>query len=256
MRIAKSSSMRQVSSLSRTGQATVSWCSDPDEHVTLFVAGHFDQPPRIADWAGSPEKSSTMHETEICFFASPAEFRAWLKRNHQAVPALTIGFHRKDSGRGGITYAEALDEALCFGWIDGVRRKVDETRFSIRFTRRKPGSIWSLINVGHAERLRAAGRVTASGIAAFAARQAHKTGIYSFEQKQHSLVPVHEKTFRANKKAWAFWEAQPPGYRRVSMHWVTSAKQEATRLRRLTQLIADSAAGVRLGVVTGKKRDA
>ena len=190
----------------------------------------------------------------ITFFASPAEFRAWLKKHHRSVPALIVGLYRKDSGRGGMTYAEALDEVLCMGWIDGVRRKVDESSYSIRFTPRKAGSIWSLVNVRHAERLQAAGRMAPSGVKAFAARQAYKTGIYSFEQKHHALEPGQERKFRANKPAWTFWEVQPPGYRRIAMHWVTSAKQDATRLRRLTQLIADSAAGVRLGQVTGKKR--
>ena len=154
-----------------------------------------------------------------------------------------------------MTYAEALDEALCAGWIDGVRRKVGDASYSIRFSPRKPGSIWSLVNVRHAERLLAAGRMTAFGADVFAARQSHKTGVYSFEQTKHALEPGQEKKFRANKKAWAFWETQPPGYRRIAMHWVTSAKQEATRLRRLTQLIADSATGIRLGQVTGKKRE-
>lgn len=192
---------------------------------------------------------------ELTFFASPHEFRNWLKKHHAKNTELLVGFYSKGSGLGGITYAEALDEALCFGWIDGVRRNVDEVSYSIRFTPRKTGSIWSLINVKHVERLLAAKRMANAGIKAFDARKAHKTGIYSFEQKKHALEPAQEKTFRANKKAWAFWEAQPPGYKRVSTHWVTSAKQEETRARRLAQLIADSAAGHRLGVVTGKKRE-
>ena len=192
---------------------------------------------------------------QIRFFASPAQFRAWLRKNHAAVAELTVGFYRKDAGKGGMTYAEALDEALCFGWIDGVRRKMDGVSFSIRFTPRKSGSIWSLINVGHVERLIAAKRMAAPGIKAFDARQAHKTGVYSFEQKSHEFATL-EKEFRANKAAWAFWNAQPPGYKRVATYWVTSAKQEKTRPRRLSQLIADSAAGIRLGLVTGKKRDA
>lgn len=187
-------------------------------------------------------------------FASAAEFRDWLEKNHRSVPALCVGLYRKDSGKGGMNYAEALDEALCFGWVDGVRRKVDGTSFSIRFTPRKAGSIWSLVNVRHAERLLATGRMTTHGMKVFAARLAHKTGIYSFEQKHHAFDPALERKFRANKKAWAFWEAQPPGYRRIAMHWVSSAKRDETRLRRLMQLIVDSATGIRLGLVTGKKR--
>lgn len=190
---------------------------------------------------------------ELTFFDSPADFRAWLKSHHAKSTELLVGFYSKGSDLGGVTYAEALDEALCFGWIDGVRRNVDEVSYSIRFTPRKPGSIWSLINVKHVERLLAKKRMTATGIKVFEARQAHKIGIYSFEQKKHALEPAQEKQFRANKKAWTFWEAQPPGYKRVSTHWVTSAKREETRARRLAQLIADSAAGRRLGEETGKK---
>ena len=192
---------------------------------------------------------------EITFFASPAGFRAWLAKNHVGVCELTVGFYRKDSGKGGMTYAQALDEALCFGWIDGVRHKLDELSFSIRFTPRNSGSIWSRVNVAHTERLIAAKRMTATGMKVFEARQAHKTGVYSFEQKTHAFGAPLEKIFRANRTAWKFWETQPPGYRRVATHWVTSAKREETRLRRLSQLIADSAAGNRLGLVTGKKRE-
>lgn len=187
------------------------------------------------------------------FFATQNEFRRWLSKHHAGQKELLVGFNRIGLGLGGLTYAQALDEALCFGWIDGVRRRIDDRSFSIRFTPRKLGSIWSLINVGHVERLIEARRMTAAGMKAFEARVAHKTGIYSFEQKNHAFEPAQEKLFRANTKAWKFWQAQPPGYRRVAMHWVTSAKQEATRARRLKQLIADSAAGHRLGVVTGKK---
>ena len=192
---------------------------------------------------------------DITFFTSGGEFRRWLKKHHLSMSALCIGFYRKDTGRGGMTYPEALDEALCFGWIDGVRRKVDEESYSIRFTPRKAGSIWSLVNVGHAERLRAEGRMTPRGLKAFEARQAHRTGVYSFEQKQHALDLALEGKFRSSRKAWVFWEAQPPGYRRVATHWVMSAKREETRLRRLTQLIADSAAGCRLAQATGSKRE-
>ncbi len=191
---------------------------------------------------------------DIMYFDSPGKFRHWLRANHLSSPELLVGFHKKTSGLGGITYAEALDEALCHGWIDGVRRNVDDASYSIRFTPRRPGSIWSLVNVGHAERLIAAGRMRPQGKKAFEARQVHKTGIYSFEQKQHILAPAFERKFRSNRTAWTFWKKQPPGYQRVSIHWVMSAKQEETRERRLAQLIADSAAGCRLAQATGKKR--
>ena len=190
---------------------------------------------------------------QLTHFNTGKEFRAWLKMHHASSTELLLGFYRKNSGRGGITYAEALDEALCFGWIDGVRRKLDDETFSIRFSPRKASSIWSNINVGHVERLLAAKRMTPAGIKVYAARQAHKTGIYSFEQAKHAFEPKQETAFRKHKKAWTFWEAQPPGYQRVAMHWATSAKQEATRARRLAKLIEDSAAGRRLAIVTGKK---
>lgn len=190
---------------------------------------------------------------QLTHFKSGKEFRAWLKTHHASSTELLLGFYRKNSGRGGITYAEALDEALCFGWIDAVRRKIDDETFSIRFCPRKSSSIWSNINVGHVERLLAAKRMTPAGIKVFEARQAHKTGIYSFEQKKHAFEPAQEAAFRKHRKAWTFWEAQPPGYKRIAMHWATSAKQEATRARRLGILIEDCAAGRRLSIVTGKK---
>jgi uncharacterized protein YdeI (YjbR/CyaY-like superfamily) len=179
-------------------------------------------------------------------FKSPAEFRAWLEAHHATATELLIGFYKKDSGRGGITYAEALDQALCFGWIDGVRKGLDDQSYTIRFTPRKRGSIWSNINVRHVERLTAAGRMRAAGQAAFAARDAKKTGIYSFERPPQKLTPELEKIFRAKKRAWTFWSAQPPGYQRTLTAWVIRAKQEETKQRRLATLIAESAAGRRI----------
>jgi len=183
-------------------------------------------------------------------FASAADFRAWLELNHATATELLVAFHTKDSGRGGLTYPESLDEALCFGWIDGVRRKLDAERFSIRYTPRTAVSTWSLVNIRHVERLTQAGRMAPAGLAAFAARDPAKTGIYSFEQRPQDFPPALKKTFRANQTAWTFWEAQPPGYRRTALWWVVSAKQEATQQRRLAQLIADSAAGRRLALLS------
>ncbi|MEP7155996.1 MAG: YdeI/OmpD-associated family protein [Betaproteobacteria bacterium] len=190
---------------------------------------------------------------QITHFKTSKEFRAWLKTHHAQESELLVGFYRKNSGLGGLTYAEALDEALCFGWIDGVRRKIDDETFTIRFSPRKPSSIWSNINVAHVARLLAAKRMTPAGIKVYEARKAHKTGIYSFEQTKHAFEPAQEAALRKHRKAWAFWEAQPPGYKRIAMHWATSAKQEATRARRIAILIEDSAAGRRLSIVTGKK---
>jgi uncharacterized protein YdeI (YjbR/CyaY-like superfamily) len=180
------------------------------------------------------------------FFKDDAEFRRWLQQHHASAAELLLGFHRKDSGRPGISYADALDEALCFGWIDGIRKKIDATSYSIRFTPRRPGSIWSLINVRHVERLMAQRRMAPPGVKAFDARDAAKTGIYSFEQRSHILDAEFEKKFRSSRKAWTFWEASPPGYRRVAIHWVTSAKRQETRERRLGQLIEACARDVRL----------
>jgi uncharacterized protein YdeI (YjbR/CyaY-like superfamily) len=145
-----------------------------------------------------------------------------------------------------MVYAEAVDEALCFGWIDGLVKSIDADSYMQRFTPRKPRSIWSKINVGHIARLTAAGRMTPAGLAAFEARTAAKTGVYSFEQEPQQFPTAFEKTFRANRRAWTFWTSQPPGYKRTALWWVISAKQASTRERRLAQLIAVSAEARRL----------
>jgi uncharacterized protein YdeI (YjbR/CyaY-like superfamily) len=180
------------------------------------------------------------------YFKSADAFRAWLETNHASVTELWIGFYKKDSGKGGITYAEALDEALCFGWIDGVRKRVDELSFTQRFTPRKSTSVWSLINVGHVKRLTKAGRMKPPGLKAFALRSAAKTGIYSFENRPKELSPEMQRQFKSDKAAWEFFQKQPPGYRRLASFFVMSAKQEETRQRRLVRLIADSKQGRRM----------
>src|SRR5215211_9219769 len=134
------------------------------------------------------------------FFTSPEKFREWLERNHDRATELLVGFHKKSFEKKSITYAEALDEALCFGWIDGVRRNLDETSYTIRFTPRKPRSIWSLVNVKHVERLQKEGRMQAAGLEAYARRDPKRTGIYSFENRPRDLSPAYEKIFRENKK--------------------------------------------------------
>jgi uncharacterized protein YdeI (YjbR/CyaY-like superfamily) len=184
-------------------------------------------------------------------FPTQAAFRRWLEANHGRSTELWVAFHTKASGLGGLAYQEALDEALCFGWIDGVRKKVDPDSYTNRFTPRKRGSTWSLVNVRHAERLSAAGRMRAAGLAAFEARDERRTGVYSFEQRPRRLPPSLERQLRGEPGAWAFWAAQPPGYRRVASWWVVSAKKAETRQRRLATLLADSAAGRRLSVVGG-----
>ena len=183
----------------------------------------------------------------VVHFNSASDFRRWLGRHHAAATELIVGFFKKTSGRGGLTYPEALDEALCFGWIDGIRRKPDADTYTVRFTPRRPGSIWSNVNVRHVARLRAAGKMQAAGLAAFAARDARKTGVYSFENRPQEFPAALERLFRANRPAWEFWRRQPPGYRRLAIWWVVSAKQDETRQRRLARVLADSAAGRRLG---------
>jgi uncharacterized protein YdeI (YjbR/CyaY-like superfamily) len=191
-------------------------------------------------------------EMKAVYFESAAQFRAWLEIHHSNAAELGIGFFIKASGKTGITYPEALAEALCYGWIDGVRRRVDAARYAIRFTPRKPRSTWSLVNVRHAERLMAGGRMHAAGLKAFEAREAKKTGIYSFELRPERLPEELERVFRANKKAWAHWEMQPPGYRRTLTWWAASAVREETRRRRLAKIMGASEEGRRLDLLTQK----
>ena len=187
------------------------------------------------------------------FFSSPAQFRQWLEKNHDSAAELLVGFHKKDSGKKSVTYSQALDEALCFGWIDGVRRSLDETSYTIRFTPRKPRSIWSNVNVRHVERLTKEGRMADPGLKAYALRDPKRTGIYAFENEVREFSPEFEKKFRANKPAWQFFQSEPPSIRRTCIFWVMSAKKEETRVRRLEQLIARGEQGIRSGVMETRK---
>jgi len=182
------------------------------------------------------------------FFKTPADFRSWLEKHHARADELLVGFYKKESGKPSITWPESVDEALCFGWIDGIRRRIDDIRYSIRFTPRRRGSIWSNVNTKRVVELIKDKRMRPAGVKAFEARDPKKTGIYSFERETATLPAEFEKAFRANTKAWKFWEAQPPGYRRLAAYFVTSAKQDETRRRRLDVLIRDSAQGTRLGI--------
>jgi uncharacterized protein YdeI (YjbR/CyaY-like superfamily) len=189
---------------------------------------------------------------KVIFFKAAAECRQWLERNHDKATEKWFGFYKKNSGKSGITYREALDEALCFGWIDGLKKSVDESSYTFRFTPRKPKSIWSLVNTKRAEELRKLGRMKPTGLKAFAARNPEKSGIYSFENSTTKLSASCEKEFKAHKEAWEFFQAQPPGYQRTASFWVMSAKKEETRLRRLARLIGNSEKNLRSAVVTGK----
>jgi uncharacterized protein YdeI (YjbR/CyaY-like superfamily) len=181
------------------------------------------------------------------FFETPAKFRAWLKKHHKTAGELIVGFYKRGSGRPSITWPESVDEALCFGWIDGVRRSHGADAYTIRFTPRRATSVWSAINIAKVAELTRQKRMQPAGLAAFEKRSEKKSRIYSYEQTDEPLLePALEKKFKANKRAWAFFQAQPPGYRRQMMRRVTSAAQPATRLRRLDKLIASCKSGHRL----------
>lgn len=181
------------------------------------------------------------------FFATPADLRRWFAANHATARELLVGFYRKNSGQPGITWPESVDEALCVGWIDGVRRRLDDRRYSVRFTPRKTSSIWSAVNVARVAALTAENRMQPTGLVAFAARQATRSGIYSYEQTHHAgLDPAHETLFKSHATTWEFFQKQPPGYRQLAVFRVTSARQEVTRRKRLEKLIAESAQGRRL----------
>ena len=182
------------------------------------------------------------------FFVAPARFRAWLERYHAIEAELLVGFFKKGTGRPSITWPESVDEALCFGWIDGVRRSIDLEAYCIRFTPRRRTSIWSAINVARVAELQKQGRMTPAGLRAFGARTPERTGVYSFERNKAAKLSREDAAkLRSNARALAFFEAQPPWYRRTAIHWVISAKREETRQRRLDKLIADSAAGRTIG---------
>jgi uncharacterized protein YdeI (YjbR/CyaY-like superfamily) len=190
---------------------------------------------------------------EPTFFESQEQFRQWLAENHDSASEVYIGMYRKSSRNVGITYNEALNEALCFGWIDGVRRTVDDESFAQRFTPRRKGSNWSAVNIRRFHELKSFGRVHPAGQAAFDAYDGPPSG-YSFaEQGAISFPDEFEAKLRANAGAWAYWESRPPRYRRMATFWVMSAKQEATRRRRLESLIADSAAGKSIGPLRRNK---
>lgn len=180
------------------------------------------------------------------FFLTAAAFRKWLEKNHATTPELLIGFHHVDSGKPGITYREALDEALCFGWIDGLRKRYQPGSYTIRFAPRRRGSIWSVVNTRRFKELIQLGRVHEAGLRVFERRDNKKSKLYSYEVKRCKFAPANEKQFRANPTAWEFYRKQASWYQRVSCFWVTSAKKEETRLRRLATLIDDSQRGRKL----------
>jgi uncharacterized protein YdeI (YjbR/CyaY-like superfamily) len=180
------------------------------------------------------------------FFRTPADFRTWLQKNHATATELRVGFYTKDSGKPSITWPESVDQALCFGWIDGIRKRVDEISYQIRFTPRRCGSIWSAINIKRAKELVRQKQMRPIGLRAFAARIENKSGIYSYEQRSTELSEPYARLLKKNKAAWNFFENQPASYRKTIGWWIISAKKEETRMTRLAKLISESANGKRL----------
>ncbi len=177
---------------------------------------------------------------DIIYFKSPAEMRKWLSENHLTATEIFAGFFKRSTGKESITWDESVAEALCYGWIDGIRRSIDEESYSIRFTPRKPGSTWSQKNIRTVEELIKSGRMQPAGLAIYQKRKEEKSGLYSFEREKISLTPEFESLFKQNKKAWEFFSSKAPSYRKTAVYWVMSAKQEKTRAKRLQELIMAS----------------
>lgn len=184
------------------------------------------------------------------YFKSPSDFRQWLAAHHARARELQVGFYKKDSGRPSITWEESIDQALCFGWIDGVRKRVDEIRYTIRFTPRKASSNWSRVNIRRVNELSRRGLMEPAGIEAFARRDQKKTKLYSYENEGQELDPLSKRKFRANQQAWKYFQAQAPSYRKVAYRWVMGARQAETKAKRLAILIKDSENNRRLGFTT------
>ncbi|HEV8407829.1 MAG TPA: YdeI/OmpD-associated family protein [Sphingomicrobium sp.] len=186
-----------------------------------------------------------MKANEPSFFASETEFRRWLETHHETAAELLVGFWKKSTGRASIDWPEARDQALCFGWIDGLRKSLGDDAYTIRFTPRRRGSIWSKVNVERFEALKSVGQMTAVGEGAYE-RDKHRSGVYSYEKPAAALAPDEEMLFRKNEAAWSDWERRPPGYRKTVLGWITGAKRPETRAKRLGELIRISAEGRRL----------
>ena len=194
-------------------------------------------------------------EPEPHFFSSSEELRSWYEKHHDKADVLWVGLYRKATGKQTISWSDAVDQALCFGWIDGVRKTIDDESYANRFTPRRPNSNWSAVNVAKVGRLKAEGLMTPPGLAAFAKRREDKTAVYSYERRDEARFDRQQlKQFKANAQAWRFFNAQPPGYRKLATFWVVSAKREETRTRRLAQLIEDSSAGRRLAQLSQPRR--
>ncbi|MBX7151689.1 YdeI/OmpD-associated family protein [bacterium] len=188
------------------------------------------------------------------FFPTPADFRVWLEKNHDKADELLVGFYKRDCGKPSITWPESVDQALCYGWIDGVRKSLGNESYTIRFTPRRPGSNWSAVNLKRVDELMKLGLMRPTGIKAYEARNTKKIQQYSYERQAAKLDTSQETLFKKNKKAWAFFQSQPPSYQKPCIWWVVSAKQEETKLKRLKTLINDSERGQRIGLMKWKKK--
>ncbi len=180
------------------------------------------------------------------FFSSPGEFRQWLEINFDKQSELWVGYYKVNTGKPSMTWSESVDQALCFGWIDGIRKSIDQESYCIRFTPRKPKSIWSAVNIKKIEELTKRELMHPAGLAAFALRTEDKSAVYSYENDPTTLDAELESQLKANGKAWAFFQSQPPYYQKTVVQWILSAKQTATRQKRLDELIADSENGLKI----------
>lgn len=201
---------------------------------------------RKGPWSSYSEISSAATTLKPKFFKSQSDFRKWLETHHTSATELWVGYYKKDSGKPSITWPQSVDEALCFGWIDGIRKSIDDLSYKIRFTPRKPPSIWSAVNIKRAGELIEQGLMQPTGLKAFEARQENRSAIYSYEQRSPELPAQYQKKLKKDLAAWKFFQAQPPSYRKAANWWVLSAKKEETRLKRLDQLIQYSTRGQRI----------
>ena len=197
--------------------------------------------------------ASSRQVPEPAFFSTEADFRRWLAANHDSAPELLVGFWKKSSGKPSIDWPQARDQALCFGWIDGIRKSLGDEAYTIRFTPRRKGSIWSKVNVARFNALSDDGQMTAEGVRAYEENK-HKSGLYSYEKPLAKLTAAETKLLRATKAAWAYWQAQPPGYRKLVLNWITTAKRPETRAKRLATLIEDCTGGRRIAGYDWRKK--
>lgn len=188
------------------------------------------------------------------FFKNQSELRKWFQKNHLSEQELILGYYKKSTGKETVSWSESVDQALCFGWIDSVRKSIGEESYQIRFTPRKPNSIWSNVNIKKIEELKYKGLMQSTGTEAFNKRKEHNSGIYAFENEEQKLDKDFEKQFKANKKAWEFFNQQPAGYKKLALHYVMSAKLEATRNKRFQDLVTDSEAGLRMRQLSWTKK--